>query len=104
MLELKADAMVRVRCGGVTLSEGRAGSTASRVAAPLRKAHLFHTFAMFEGRRNQHKDGTRDQHPAATIELVAILLLLAILYCIRLNDQLKRLKADGTSMRQLSPS
>ena len=36
-----------------------------------------------------------------TIEsLVSILLLLTILYCIRLNDQLKRLKADGTSMQQ----
>jgi hypothetical protein len=36
-----------------------------------------------------------------TIEsLVAILLMLTILYCIRLNDQLKRLKADGTSMQQ----
>ena len=36
-----------------------------------------------------------------TIEsLVAILLLLTILYCIRRNEQLKRLKADGTSMQQ----
>ena len=36
-----------------------------------------------------------------TIEsLVSILLLLTILYCIRLNDQLKRLKADGSSMQQ----
>ncbi len=36
-----------------------------------------------------------------TIEsLVSILLLLTILYCIRLNEQLKRLKADGTSMLQ----
>ena len=36
-----------------------------------------------------------------TIEsLVAILLLLTILYCTRLNEQLKRLKADGTSMQQ----
>ena len=36
-----------------------------------------------------------------TIEsLVATLLLLTILYCIRLNEQLKRLKADGTSMQQ----
>ena len=36
-----------------------------------------------------------------TIEsLVSILLLLTILYCIRLNEQLKRLKADGTSMQQ----
>jgi len=37
-----------------------------------------------------------------TIEsLVSILLLLTILYCIRLNEQLKRLKADGTSMQQI---
>ena len=36
-----------------------------------------------------------------TIEgLVSILLLLTILYCIRLNEQLKRLKADGTTMQQ----
>ena len=36
-----------------------------------------------------------------TIEsLVSLLLLLTILYCIRLNEQLKRLKADGTSMQQ----
>jgi hypothetical protein len=35
-----------------------------------------------------------------TIEsLVAILLLLTILYCVRLNDQLKRLKTDETAMR-----
>lgn len=36
-----------------------------------------------------------------TIEsLVAILLLLTILYCVRLNNQLKRLKADGSSMQK----
>jgi hypothetical protein len=36
-----------------------------------------------------------------TIEsLVAILLLLTILYCVRLNGQLKRLKADGLTMQQ----
>jgi hypothetical protein len=36
-----------------------------------------------------------------TIEsLVSILLLLTILYCIRLNENLKRLKADGSSMQQ----
>ena len=35
-----------------------------------------------------------------TIEsLVAILLLATILYCVRLNDQLKRLKADGKTMK-----
>jgi hypothetical protein len=35
-----------------------------------------------------------------TIEgLVAILLLLTILYCVRLNSQLKRLKADESTMK-----
>ncbi|MEX2035050.1 MAG: DUF6468 domain-containing protein [Xanthobacteraceae bacterium] len=35
-----------------------------------------------------------------TIEsLVAILLLLTILYCVRLNGQLKRLKADETALK-----
>src|SRR3954462_2926978 len=50
MLELKPDAMVRVRCGDVSLSEGRMGRVgdrvAVRVAKPLRKPHT--TFAMFE--------------------------------------------------------
>ena len=35
-----------------------------------------------------------------TIEsLVAVLLLLTILYCVRLNGQLKRLKADESAMK-----
>lgn len=39
---------------------------------------------------------------ALTIEsLVAFLLLLTILYCVRLNHQLKRLKADENAMRQV---
>jgi len=50
MLELKPDAMVRVRCGDVTLSEGRMGRVgdrvAVRVAKPLRKPQT--TYAMFE--------------------------------------------------------
>ena len=50
LLELKSDAMVTVRCGDVTLSEGRMGRVgervAVRVAKPLRKPHT--TFAMFE--------------------------------------------------------
>ena len=50
MLEIKSDAMVTVRCGDVTLSEGRMGRVgdrvAVRVAKPLRKPHT--TFAMFE--------------------------------------------------------
>jgi flagellar motor switch protein FliM len=50
MLDLKPDAMVTVRCGNITLSEGRMGRVgdrvAVRVAKPLRKPHT--TFAMFE--------------------------------------------------------
>jgi flagellar motor switch protein FliM len=50
MLELKSDAPVIVRCGDVTLTEGRMGRVgdrvAVRVAKPLRKPHT--TFAMFE--------------------------------------------------------
>ncbi len=50
MLELKPEAMVTVRCGDVTLTEGRMGRVgdrvAVRVAKPLRKPRT--TFAMFE--------------------------------------------------------
>jgi flagellar motor switch protein FliM len=50
-LELKPDALVTVRCGDVTLTEGRIGRVGDRVAVrvvkPLRKPRT--TFAMFEG-------------------------------------------------------
>src|SRR6201997_462504 len=50
MLELKPDALVTVRCGDITLTEGRMGRVgdrvAVRVAKPLRKPTT--TFAMFE--------------------------------------------------------
>jgi len=50
MLDLKADALVIVRCGNVTLTEGRMGRVGDRVAVriakPLRKPNT--TFAMFE--------------------------------------------------------
>ena len=50
MLDLKADAQVIVRCGNVTLTEGRMGRVGDRVAVriakPLRKPNT--TFAMFE--------------------------------------------------------
>src|SRR5689334_23337439 len=49
-LELKPDALVKVRCGDVTLTEGRMGKVGDRVAVrvdkPLRKPRT--TFAMFE--------------------------------------------------------
>jgi len=50
MLDLKPEALVTVRCGDVTLTEGRMGKVgdrvAVRVAKPLRKPRT--TFAMFE--------------------------------------------------------
>jgi len=50
MLELKTDALVKVRCGDVTLTEGRMGKVGDRVAVrvdkPLRRPRT--TFAMFE--------------------------------------------------------
>ena len=50
MLEIKPDALVSVRCGDVTLTEGRMGRVgdrvAVRVAKALRKPRT--TFAMFE--------------------------------------------------------
>ena len=50
MLELKPDAMVTVRCGDVSLTEGRMGRVGDRVAVrvgkPLRRPRT--TFAMFE--------------------------------------------------------
>ncbi len=50
MLELKPDAMVSVRCGDVTLSEGRMGRVGDRVAVRVAKAlrRPRTTFAMFE--------------------------------------------------------
>jgi flagellar motor switch protein FliM len=50
-LEIKPDALVTIRCGDVTLTEGRMGRVGDRVAVrvtkPLRKPRT--TFAMFEG-------------------------------------------------------
>jgi flagellar motor switch protein FliM len=49
-LEMPADALVSVRCGSVTLTEGRMGRVGERVAIrvtkPLRKPRT--TLAMFE--------------------------------------------------------
>jgi flagellar motor switch protein FliM len=51
MLEMRPDALVAVRCGDVTLTEGRMGRVGDRVSVrvskPLRKPRT--TFAMFEG-------------------------------------------------------
>ncbi|NVN84690.1 MAG: flagellar motor switch protein FliM [Rhodopseudomonas sp.] len=56
-LEMRADALVSVRCGNVTLTEGRMGRVGDRVAIritkPLRKPVT--TFAMFERADEQTK-------------------------------------------------
>src|SRR6185312_2985074 len=55
-LEVKPDALVNVRCGGVLLTEGRMGRVgdrvAVRVAKPLRRPRT--TFAMFEQADESH--------------------------------------------------
>ncbi|MBN9600091.1 MAG: flagellar motor switch protein FliM [Afipia sp.] len=56
-LDIRPDALVSVRCGDVTLSEGRMGrvgdKVAIRVTKPLRKPHT--TYAMFEKADEQTK-------------------------------------------------
>src|SRR5579859_3380282 len=56
-LEVRADALVSVRCGSVTLTEGRMGRVGDRVAIrvtkPLRKPKM--TLAMFEKADEQNK-------------------------------------------------
>src|ERR1700740_3035665 len=56
-LDMRADALVAVRCGSVTLTEGRMGRVGDRVAIrvtkPLRKPKT--TLAMFEKLAEQKK-------------------------------------------------
>jgi flagellar motor switch protein FliM len=56
-LEMRADALVAVRCGNVTLTEGRMGRVGDRVAIrltkQLRKPNT--TFAMFDKAYEQTK-------------------------------------------------
>jgi flagellar motor switch protein FliM len=56
-LEMRADALVSVRCGSVTLTEGRMGRVGDRVAIrvtkPLRKPKM--TLAIFEKTDEQNK-------------------------------------------------
>jgi flagellar motor switch protein FliM len=64
-LEIKPDALVSVRCGDVTLTEGRMGRVGDRVsvrvAKPLRKPKM--TLAMFE---NAEESKSRHRVEAAT--------------------------------------
>ena len=103
-LDLKPDALVTVRCGDVTLTEGRMGRVgdrvAVRVAKPLAQAedHVRH---VRDGRRNLEPNGGIVSHAFGLIieSLVAVLLLLTIGYCILLNKRLKRLKADEQALK-----
>ena len=91
--------MVIVRCGDITLTEGRMGRVgdrvAVRVAKPLRKPST--TFAMFEmaGGTGSPMEAHMSNGIGMIIEgLVAILLMLTIGYCMLLNRRLKLLNAD----------
>ena len=99
MLELKPDALVTVRCGDVTLTEGRMGKVgdrvAVRVAKALRKTAHDVRHVREGGRAHQSDGGAVSYHYGFLVEtMVSILLLLTILYCVRLNKQLRLLKAD----------
>ena len=104
-LDLKPDALVSVRCGDVTLTEGRIGrvgdKVAVRVAKPLRKPRM--TFAMFEvsGQQIAPNGGHAVNHVFGLLieSLVAVLLLLTIAYCILLNRRLGRFRADEQSLK-----
>ena len=93
-----------VRCGDVTLTEGRMGRVGDRVAVRVAKAlrRPRTTFAMFEKADDfdQTEGGTVSHNYGYLVEsMVSILLLLTILYCVRLNKQLRLLKADEQSLR-----
>ena len=103
-LEMRADALVAVRCGDVTLTEGRMGRVGDRVAIrvtkPLRKPQ--HDLRdVREGRRENQDDGGTMSHSFGLMieSLVAALLMLTIGYCMLLNKRLKRLKADEHSLK-----
>ena len=103
-LEIKPDANVAVRCGDVTLTEGRMGRVGDRVAVrvgkTLRRPRT--TLAMFEGTDAATKpEGGHVSHGFGLMieSLVALLLLLTIGYCIALNRRLKRLRADEQSLK-----
>ncbi len=104
MLEMKSDAPVIVRCGDVTLTEGRMGRVGDRVAVrvPSRCASRARPSPCSKWRA---APATRWRHKVSNgigmmIEsLVAILLVLTIGYCMMLNRRLKLLKADEQSLR-----
>ena len=104
MLELKSDAPVIVRCGDVTLTEGRMGRVGDRVAVrvgkPLAQADHDLCDVRIGGRLRQSDGGTMTNGIGIIIDgLVAILLVLTIGYCMMLNRRLKLLKADEQSLR-----
>ena len=104
-LEMRADALVSVRCGSVTLTEGRMGRVGDRVAIRVTQATSKAQYDLRnvrEGRRAgaQNDGGPMNHSLGIAIEsLVAILLLITIGYCMLLNTRLKRLKADEHSLK-----
>ena len=103
-LDMRADALVAVRCGNVTLTEGRMGRVGDRVAIrvtkQLRKPQYHLRDVREGGRANQDDGGTMSHSFGMVIEsLVAVLLMLTIGYCMLLNKRLKRLKADEHSLK-----
>ena len=104
-LDMKPDALVSVRCGDVTLTEGRMGrvgdKVAVRVAKQLRRPTT--TFAMFEtaGEKSNRMEATVVSNGFGVMieALVAVLLLITIGYCIVLDKRLRRFRADEHSLK-----
>ena len=98
-----------MRCGDVTLTEGRMGRVgdrvAVRVAKPLRKPHT--TFAMFEkADESSTTDGGAVSNGLGLMieSLVAILLLLTIRYCVVLNEPAQAAQGRRAGARSSRPS
>ena len=104
MLDLKPDAPVTVRCGEVD-PDRRAHGQSGRPRRGARRQ----TFAQTEDDLRHVRRGRRVRHPQGGIvsyhygylieSMVSVLLLLTILYCVRLNKQIRLLKADEQSLR-----
>ena len=103
-LDITPDAIVTVRCGDVTLTEGRMGRVGDRVAVRVvaAAAQAAHDAGdVRERARKLEADGGHVSHAFALIieSLVAILLALTIWYCMLLNKRLTRLRADEQALK-----
>ncbi len=97
-LEIRPDAQITVRCGDILLTEGRMGRVGDRISVRVSKPSAQAENDLRHVRKcrrfKKAPGGTVSYNIGLMIEsLVAVLLLLTILYCARLNKQIGQLKA-----------